>query len=108
MGYCKKLDRALINGDWLRFFPHSFAKFEAGGISDNARCIVSLTEQHTTIRKPYKFFNFLIDNADFLPLITRKGDETGPLYHSSSALHKFHQKLKTLKHDLRNLNNALW
>lgn len=26
----KKLDRALINGVWLRFFPHSFAKFEAG------------------------------------------------------------------------------
>ena len=61
----KKLDRTLINGDWLRFFPHSFAKFEAGGVFDHARCIVSLTERQTKVRKPFKFFNFLIDNADF-------------------------------------------
>ena len=27
----KKLDMALINGDWLRFFPQSYAKFDAGG-----------------------------------------------------------------------------
>ena len=61
----KKVDRTLINGDWLRFFPHSFAKFEAGGVFDHARCIVSLTERQTKVRKPFKFFNFLIDNADF-------------------------------------------
>lgn len=42
----------------------------------------------------------------FLPLITRKWGESGPLYHSRSALQRFHQKLKTLKHDLQNLNRT--
>lgn len=38
----KKLDRALINGDWLTEYPQSYASFETGAISDHARCLVRL------------------------------------------------------------------
>lgn len=49
------LDRALINGDWLRCFPQSYAKFEAGGISDHARCVVYLSDSQEEMRKPFRF-----------------------------------------------------
>lgn len=29
-----KLDRVLVNGSWLTQYAHSFATFEAGGVSD--------------------------------------------------------------------------
>lgn len=102
----KKLDKALINGDWLRCFPHSFAKFDAGGISDHARCMVSLTKRQENTKKPFKFFNFLIENVELLPLVARKWSESEPLHHSRTALNRFHHKLKALKHDLRSLNRT--
>ncbi|KAH0896992.1 hypothetical protein HID58_046560 [Brassica napus] len=41
-----------------------------------------------------------------MPLVCRKWTETEPLYHSRTTLHRFHQKLKTLKHDIRSLNRT--
>ena len=85
----KKLDRALINGDWLRVFPQSYAKFDAGGVSDHARCMVTLTKCHVSTRKPFKFFNFLIENEELKPLFARKWAKSEPLHHSRMALHQF-------------------
>lgn len=48
----KKLDRALVNGDWLRVYPNSFANFETGGISDHARCLVRLQQRVERTRRP--------------------------------------------------------
>lgn len=41
-----------------------------------------------------------------MPLVAWKWAETGPLYLSRTALHRFLQKLKTLKHDIRALNKS--
>lgn len=38
----KKLDKTLVNGRWLSTFPHAFAKFKSGGISDHAIVSVRL------------------------------------------------------------------
>ena len=43
-----------------------------------------------------------------MPLVRRKWTESEPLYHSRTALHRFHQKLKTLKHDIRSLNKTCY
>lgn len=102
----KKPDRVLVNGEWLQAFPRSYAKFDAGGVSDHARCLVSLTEHQTSTRKPFKFFNYLIGNEEFMPLVAHKWAETGPLFHSRTALSRFHQRLKSLKHDIRKLNRT--
>lgn len=53
---------------------------------------------------PFKIFNFLIEQEEFLDCIKSKWLETGPLYHSRAALHLFHKKLKSLKFSLRELN----
>lgn len=49
----KKLDRSLINAAWFRDFPQSAARFEVGGISDHARCVVHLTGNHNEARRPF-------------------------------------------------------
>ena len=72
-----------------------------GGVSDNARCLVTLTVRQASVRKPFKFFNFLIENVEFAPTVAHKWSETAPLYHSRTSLHRFHQKLKALKQYIR-------
>uniref|UniRef100_A0A1J3EH56 Endonuclease/exonuclease/phosphatase domain-containing protein n=1 Tax=Noccaea caerulescens TaxID=107243 RepID=A0A1J3EH56_NOCCA len=92
----KKLDRALINGDWLTAFPQSFARFEAGGVSDHSRCLVQLSPVIDDTRKPFRFFHFLADHDSFLPTVSAHWAASGTLYHSRAALQLFHKKLKTL------------
>lgn len=62
----KILDRSLINGDWLRVYPQSFASFEMGGISDHARCVVRLKHQSSCKRKLFKFYKYLAEQEKFL------------------------------------------
>nr|VDC96516.1 unnamed protein product [Brassica oleracea] len=53
--------------DLIGFFPNSYAEFDVGGVSDNARCLVTLTVRQASVRKPFKLFNFLIENVEFAP-----------------------------------------
>lgn len=100
----KKLDRALVNGNWFREFPHSYELFETGGISDHARCLVCFQQPVLGNRMPFKFFNYLTEQEGFLPTVKSKWEETGPLYHSRASLSRIYQKLKSLKFTLREMN----
>lgn len=77
----KKLDRALINDDWLRVFPNSYAYFDAGGVSDHAQCLIKLSSEQEETRKPFRFFNFLAEDDEFLPRIQESWNSTTRLYH---------------------------
>lgn len=100
----KKLDRALVNETWMLKYPQSYAQFDTGGDSDHARCLVLLSDTREYVRRPFKFFNFLVDHEQFIPTVKTVWDATEPIHHSRSALSRFHHKLKTLKQELRALN----
>ncbi|WZZ77741.1 hypothetical protein YC2023_098313 [Brassica napus] len=102
----KKLDRALINGAWLSAFPKSFAKFEAGGISDHARCVIQLSENREDVRKPFRFYNYLTEHEEFLPTVAKLWESTESLHHSPASLGMFHKKLKALKYEMRLMNKT--
>ena len=94
----KKLDRALVNSDWNGNFPDSFASFETNGISDHARCVVTLTKKVAVRkRRHFQFFNYLAKHPLFLETVKEFWASTEPLYHSLAAMHMFHKKLKALK-----------
>lgn len=102
----KKLDRVLVNDMWLTQFSQSYAQFEASGVSDHTRCKILLESQTLGKKRPFKFFNFLADHKDFPTVVAETWSTTEPLYHSRSALHLFHRKLKLLKPALRLLNKS--
>lgn len=97
---CKRLFQ------WFRDFPQSSARFEAGGRYDHARCVIHLSGSVNDARKPFRFFNYLTEDSDFLPTVKRVWDSTQPIYHSRTALSRFHAKLKLLKYDMRMLNKT--
>ena len=100
----KKLDRVLVNENWLDKFPQSYTSFEASGVSDHVRCWIRLETPPPGNKRPFKFFNFLADHPDFIDSVSTVWESTEPLFHSTSALYRFHRKLKLLKPVLRGLN----
>lgn len=68
----KKLDRVLVNESWIIQHPSAMAIFGEPDISDHASCSVLLDPLAQKGRKPFKFFNFLFQNRDFINLIREK------------------------------------
>lgn len=100
----KKLDRVLVNSQWLSAFPVSFTTFEAGGVSEHLRCWTQLKPTEPSARKPFRFFNHVTSHPRFLEAVDHDWNVNAPLYHSRSALKLFHSKIKSIKSSLRELN----
>lgn len=100
----KKLDRVMGNSCWVSTFEQSNVVFEAGGVSDHVRMVTQLHDRGLVKPKPFKFFIHVTQHPQFLEIVQRVWNSTAPLFHSRSALRRFHDKLKALKHDLRKLN----
>ncbi|KAH0878879.1 hypothetical protein HID58_066273 [Brassica napus] len=100
----KKQDRVLVNENWLDKYPQSYTSLEPSGVSDHVRCWIRLETPPPGNKRPFKFFNFLADHPDFMDFVSTVWESTEPLFHSTSALYRFHRKLNLLKPILRRLN----
>lgn len=94
---CKKLDRVLVNDQWIAEYQQSYEVFEAGGCSDHLRCRIKIQNDKPHIRKPFKFMNVLATDLGFLQMAKDFWDSTETLYHSTSTIYCFSKKLKALK-----------
>ncbi|XP_026456778.1 uncharacterized protein LOC113357549 [Papaver somniferum] len=61
-----KLDRVMVNMDWIQQFQMSKAEFLLPGISDHSPAIVSICENKKHGPPPFRFYNFLYEEEDFL------------------------------------------
>ncbi|KAK3204757.1 hypothetical protein Dsin_018803 [Dipteronia sinensis] len=98
----KKLDRVLVNNDWLVKFENSEAIFLPPSISDHCPSVVKLGLQGIKKNGPFEFFNFLMDRTNFLPLVDRCWREQvhGTMHYKlCSKLRNLKKVLKTLKND---------
>lgn len=99
----KKLDRALVNYEWISAYPNSSAVFLAPEFSDHTPCLLNLaTPLPIAGSKPFKFFNYLSKHPNFLPTVSEAWILAGI---SSSTLAELSWKLKTIKSVLQNLNS---
>lgn len=70
-----KLDRVLVNTEWLDMFPTAEASFLAPGVSDH--CLISVTMVPPNgRRKPFKFFNFWLQHPEFGQILTTSWNES--------------------------------
>ncbi|WZY81934.1 hypothetical protein YC2023_028318 [Brassica napus] len=75
----KKLDRILVNDQWHVQFPSSLGIFGPQEFSDHASCSVILATDQTKHRMPFKFYNFLLLDSEFLPMDCRLASLDGSL-----------------------------
>ncbi|XP_074327763.1 uncharacterized protein LOC141665679 [Apium graveolens] len=65
----KKLDRCIVNGDWLVKYSMSKALVLPRGLSDHCPITVSIGLASTRLRKPFQFFLHLVDDPNFLQVV---------------------------------------
>ncbi|KAK3204578.1 hypothetical protein Dsin_018624 [Dipteronia sinensis] len=97
----KKLDRVLVNNDWLAKFQNSEVIFLPPSISDHCPSVVKLGLQGIKKNCPFKIFNFLTARSEFLPLVEKCWQEQ---VHGIMQ-YKLCSKLRNLKKVLKALNN---
>ena len=100
----KKLDRVLVNHQWLHLFPQCIVHFLPPGVSDHSMAYISIGERQDFGPKPFKFFNVWTEHNDFLTWIEDawSADVTG------SHMFRLYSKLKAVKAKLKKVNKDLY
>ena len=96
----KKLDRALINAQWLLSFPSSKVEFLPPAASDHCLIIVQLSHQSFSPPRPFKFFNYWARHSDFLQTVK----DSWELPVVGTPMIVLQKKLKRLKDSLKAFN----
>ncbi|KAK3212552.1 hypothetical protein Dsin_017258 [Dipteronia sinensis] len=97
----KKLDRVLVNNEWLFKFEHSEARFLPPRISNHCPSVVKLGLPGNKKYCPFEVLKFSTDGEDFLPLVESAWQEQ---VHGTMQF-KLCSKLHNLKKALQTLNN---
>ncbi|KAK4421401.1 hypothetical protein Salat_2090600 [Sesamum alatum] len=97
-----KLDRVLLNNEWLEAGLHCGAHFSPPGcLSDHSPGIVSLFDPPAPKPKPFRFFNMWADHPDFLATV----ESHWSMNVEGTAQFSLCRKLKVLKGPLKAFNN---
>ncbi|XP_074289100.1 uncharacterized protein LOC141614240 [Silene latifolia] len=95
-----RLDRILINADWLLCFPDSFTHFLPEGVFDHCPGIVNFELPCQRRGQPFKYFNMWSLAPRYKDIVKSGWDKT---YHGS-PMYCVVKKLKDLKVGLKKLN----
>ncbi|KAJ9546729.1 hypothetical protein OSB04_019272 [Centaurea solstitialis] len=101
-GIRRKLHRVMANISFTSMFANASVNFLPRGISDHSPSVLSVKAE---IRKPrwgFKFDSFLVHHKLFMPIVSDVWQK--PV--TGSFIFQVTQKLKALKHPLRNLRNS--
>ncbi|GJR43473.1 RNA-directed DNA polymerase, eukaryota, reverse transcriptase zinc-binding domain protein [Tanacetum coccineum] len=98
-GILKKLDRVMSNEEFINQYPKAHDKFLPYIISDHTPSILCITTAFKRKIKAFRFFNFLTDKQEFLPIVREKWSKEVKGFHMYQVV----QKMKSLKSPLNNL-----
>ncbi|XP_018435547.2 uncharacterized protein LOC108807802 [Raphanus sativus] len=98
----KKLDRCLVNGAWILQFSSSYCEFSAPEFSDHSPCHIQFSSPPPAFgTRPFKFYNLLIKNPQFLEVTKAAWAAAGP---RAFTLKEFGFKLKSMKRPMKSLH----
>ncbi|XP_043725957.1 uncharacterized protein LOC122672561 [Telopea speciosissima] len=97
-----KLERIIVNDNWLASFPSSSATFDTPGISDHSPISLSIQPYNPFGPKPFKYFDMWSSHPTFLATVKDAWDK--PVQAFSSPLIAFARKLRNVKEALKDWN----
>ncbi|KAF6157633.1 hypothetical protein GIB67_037206, partial [Kingdonia uniflora] len=92
-----KLNRVLINSQWMNTFNYSQAKFLNPIVSDHSPYILNITSPSSSNPKPFKFYNCWVDDSEFLDVVKN----AWKFQIEGNATFIFVSKLKNVKKKLK-------
>lgn len=106
----KRLDRCMVNGVWLSRFADSQASVLPRGISDHCPVAISMGWTRTRIKKPFAFYNHLIQFPEFLPAVREAWNSEimgDPWFVLIAKLKKVKEAMRYLNSEKGNLHTAV-
>ncbi|XP_077231899.1 uncharacterized protein LOC143865142 [Tasmannia lanceolata] len=98
----RRLDRALVNDEWINTLTDSFAIYRYPGTSDHAPLIIHLAERHNEIKKPFKFFSAWLMGLSIFECVER----TWSINSKGNPMFCLSQKLKNTKQAIKIWNQT--
>ncbi|XP_021744396.1 uncharacterized protein LOC110710412 [Chenopodium quinoa] len=94
-----KLDRCLVNADWVRDFPSAYAHFHPEGAFDHCPVVVHLDNQRIEGKAGFKFLDYWADH----PLFYRTVENGWSSDIRGVPMYKVVKKMKQIKNGLKSL-----
>lgn len=94
----RKLDRVMVNEEWLCQFGRTLVDFPPRGVSDHSFAIISVGSMVSLGPKPFKFYNFWFENNNFMDWLSScwsKEVHGVPMYRLCKKLKVFKAVLKS-------------
>ncbi|XP_043700239.1 uncharacterized protein LOC122650948 [Telopea speciosissima] len=98
-----KLDRVLVNEEWLSSFPSSHASFASPDISDHSPISLAIQPSTSFGPKPFKYFDMWSSHLSFLATVQEAWDK--PVLAFSTPLIAFSKKFRNVKTALKEWNS---
>ncbi|XP_074297256.1 uncharacterized protein LOC141627961 [Silene latifolia] len=108
-----RLDRVIVNDDWLISFPESVAHFLPEGLFDHCPCIISMADTYVRKKPSFKYYNMWSLAPNYL-IVVQSGwhveVQGTPMFRIVKKLKGLKQKLKELDReqfsDIENLTHV--
>ncbi|XP_020240918.1 uncharacterized protein LOC109819572 [Asparagus officinalis] len=95
-----RLDRCLVNEDWIHQYTTSQVEFLLPRCSDHSPALLTIEDDAIKGKRPFKFFNMWVKHPEFIPTVKKVWEQNIEGY----KMYSFHTKLKKLKLALKELN----
>ncbi|XP_077249168.1 uncharacterized protein LOC143888611 [Tasmannia lanceolata] len=96
----RRLDRCLVNEDWLCTYPLSTATLKNSGLSDHSPIIIQIEGQEISKPKPFRFHNMWLDDASLFEVVER----AWAVEIKGNPMFQFVKKLKEVKSRIKSWN----
>ncbi|XP_074314251.1 uncharacterized protein LOC141649459 [Silene latifolia] len=97
-----RLDRFLVNQEWLNDYPLLYAHFLPEGIFDHTPCVVQANATDEKRARPFKYFNMWSLASNFKETV-----QVGwTCMQTGTKMYELAKKLKNLKQGLKQLNRS--
>ncbi|XP_075091688.1 uncharacterized protein LOC142171877 [Nicotiana tabacum] len=97
-----KIDRALVNAEWMLKMPYLEVWVMDPGCSDHSPLNVSLEDNEEKVPKPFKFLNHVAEHKDFLALVSGAWQGSN----EDNTMKDVWKILKRVKQAMNELNNT--
>ncbi|XP_070022943.1 uncharacterized protein [Nicotiana sylvestris] len=92
-----RIDRAIVNAEWLMAIATTEVMILNHGISDHTPLCVQLQNDVQRSPKPFRFLNCLVDHTDFLKVVANTWYKTTTKQHMQNIWWKLKEMKKELK-----------
>ncbi|XP_077232609.1 uncharacterized protein LOC143869954 [Tasmannia lanceolata] len=100
----RRLDRAIVNDDWLSSFPSSFADYTSPILPDHSPIVIHLQDRTNRSPKPCRFYSMWLDDLSLFEIVER----TWNLPIQGTLMFRVTQKLKRVKYAIKTWNRDVF